>query len=175
MSYINPVSPESTNIKLKVGLIVDSEFASKYVYVLAEWAQTQNDLLISHLIIQKTDNARQGKGLLNLIRRVSFALITKVENFRIRREEYYKNHLRLFNLKEIVLQSITITPITSKTEFIYRYSVEDIQKVKDLNLDVLIRCGSGILRGEILKSSRFGVISLQHANHRTNRGGPHGI
>jgi hypothetical protein len=73
MSYINPVSPESTNIKLKVGLIVDSEFASKYVYDLAEWAQTQNDLLISHLIIHKTDNTRQGNGLLNLIRRVSFA------------------------------------------------------------------------------------------------------
>jgi hypothetical protein len=175
MSYINPAPPGSTNTKLKVGLIVDSEFASKYVYDLAEWAQTQNDLLISHLIIQNADNTRQGKGLLNSIRRVSFALITKVENFRIRREEYYKNHSRLFNLKEIVLQSITITPITSKSKFIYRYSVEDIQKVRDLNLDVLIRCGSGILRGEILKSSRFGVISLHHADHGTNRGGPPGF
>jgi hypothetical protein len=31
------------------------------------------------------------------------------------------------------------------------------------------------LRGEILKSSRFGVISLHHADHRTNRGGPPGF
>src|ERR1700676_4222064 len=160
MSNKNIASAESTNTKLKVGLIVDSEFASKYVYELAEWAQTQNDLLISHLLILKAEYTRLGriengmssskkKGFLNLIRLISFALITKVENFRMRGDKRYKNHLKRCNLKEIVAESITIPQITSKTESVYQYSGDDIQKIKDLDLDVLILCSSGILRGEL--------------------------
>ena len=178
--------PESTNTKLKVGLIVDSDFASKYVYELVEWAQTQNDLVISHLIIQKADKTRHGKietalgsskekEILGLIRLISFTLITKVENFRMRREEHFKNHLKLFDLKKIVRETITITPITSKAGSVRQYSAEDIQKVKDLDLDVLIQCSSGTLRGELLKSARLGVISFHRAEHRTNRGGPPGF
>src|ERR1700674_3634057 len=121
MSNKNITSPESTNTKLKVGLIVDSEFVSKYVSELAEWGQTQNDLLISHLLIQRAENPRPGtienrirssekKRFLNLIRQISFALITKVENFRMRGDKHYKNHLKLFNLNKIVAESITITP-----------------------------------------------------------------
>ena len=186
MSNKNSTPPESTNTKLKVGLIVDSEFVSKYVSELAEWGQTQNDLLISHLLIQKTEHPRPGKigngilssekkGFLNLIRLILFALITKVENFRMRGDKHYKNHLKLFNLKKIVAESITVTPLISKTGFDYQYSVEDIQKVKDLDFDVLILCCSERLGSELLQSSRFGVISFQHADNRINRGGPPGF
>jgi hypothetical protein len=186
MSNENIAPPESRNAKLRVGLIVDSVFASKYVYELVEWAQTQNHLLISHLIIQKADNTRnenietthsssRKKGFLDLIRLRSFTLITKVENFRMRGDKQYENHLRLFNLKKIVLESITITPTTPKTGVGYQYSDEEIQKVRDLDLDVLIRCSSGILSGELLKSARFGVISFHHADNRVNRGGPPGF
>jgi hypothetical protein len=38
------------NNKLKIGLIVDSERASKYVYELAEWANSTDALCVSHLI-----------------------------------------------------------------------------------------------------------------------------
>jgi hypothetical protein len=177
MSDTNIRPPEGTNAKLRVGLIVDSQFASKYVYELAEWAKTQNDALVSHLIIQKADTARRSKkkGFLQFIRLASFALITTFENFRISRSGHYKYHLKPFDLTEIVPESITITPITSKTGSVSRYSAEDIRKIRDLDLDVLVRCGSEILRGDILKSARFGVISFRHADNRINRGVPPGF
>src|SRR5438093_1187012 len=63
----------------------------------------------------------------------------------------------------------------AKSGFVYRFSGEDIDKVKSLNLDLLIRYGSGILNGEILNSTKFGIISFHHADNRINRGGPVGF
>ena len=186
MSSNNLASLESTNTKLKVGLIVDSALASKYVYELAEWAQTQNDLVISHILVQKARNVRLGQiengirspnvtTFLNWIRLKSFAFITKIEKLRLRGKKHFKDHLKLFNLKEIVAGSITITPLTSNTSLVCEYPVEDCQKIKNLDLDLLILCGSGILSGELLKSTRLGVISLRHCDNRINRGGPPGF
>ncbi len=47
--------------------------------------------------------------------------------------------------------------------------------MKDLNCDVLIRCGKGILRGDILYAARHGILSFHHADNRINRGGPPGF
>jgi hypothetical protein len=40
---------------------------------------------------------------------------------------------------------------------------------------VLIRCGRGILRGDILNAARHGILSFHHADNRINRGGPPGF
>jgi hypothetical protein len=182
----NIASIDGPETKLRVGFIVDSEFASKHVYELAEWAQSQGTLSISHLIIQNTGIAGEEaigntveshgtKGLLDSIRLKLFALITKIDNLRIRNDKNYKDHLKLFDLKTIVHESVTIAPIASKTGFIYEYSAEDIRKVKSLGLDVLIQFGSGILHGDILKSARFGVLSILNTDDRIKRGGPPGF
>ena len=44
-----------------------------------------------------------------------------------------------------------------------------------LNLDLLIRAGGGILKGEILTVCPKGVISFHHADNEVNRGGPPGF
>ena len=51
----------------------------------------------------------------------------------------------------------------------------DISLISDSNLDCIIRCGSGILRGDILGITKFGVISFHHGDNRVNRGGPSGF
>jgi hypothetical protein len=50
----------------------------------------------------------------------------------------------------------------------------DVRKIKDLDLDLLIRCGDAILRGDILRASKLGIISFHHADNRL-RGGPPGF
>jgi hypothetical protein len=51
----------------------------------------------------------------------------------------------------------------------------DIRKVGDLDLDLLIRRGNGILGGNILRAPKLGIISFYHADSRPNRGGPAGF
>ena len=55
------------------------------------------------------------------------------------------------------------------------YKKEDLNKIIDNDIDVLIRCGSGILRGEILNICKFGVISFHHGDNQEFRGSPAGF
>ncbi|HEX4887570.1 MAG TPA: hypothetical protein VFV37_05935 [Luteibaculaceae bacterium] len=56
-----------------------------------------------------------------------------------------------------------------------RLSEEDLRRIKDLDLDVMIRFGMGILDGEILQSSRLGIWSYHHGDPEFYRGGPPGF
>ena len=53
-----------------------------------------------------------------------------------------------------------------------RFTPEDVQAIRDANLDVMIRFGFRILKGEILDAARFGIWSLHHDDNRQYRGGP---
>ena len=180
------VRQDHAHNKLKIALIVDSKIASKYVYELAEWGQNQYDLEITHLLIQNIPSNKQSrihrgfyllkkKGFFHLAQYVGFTLIKKVECLPLKYSRTYKNHLAKYDLSNCVKNSITINPVISKSGLVYRYENGDIQKIKELGLDVLVRCGSGILHGEILQSTRFGIISFHHADNRINRGGPPGF
>jgi hypothetical protein len=77
--------------KLKIALIVDSQMASKYVYELADWGQNQDNLEVTHLIIQNTPSKEQNtihkaflilkkSGFLYLAQLVGYTIIKKVES-----------------------------------------------------------------------------------------------
>jgi hypothetical protein len=48
-------------------------------------------------------------------------------------------------------------------------------EIEKMDFSCLVRCGSGILRGQILEVPRFGVLSFHHGDNRVNRGGPSGF
>ncbi len=171
--------------RLKIGLIVDSTFVSKYVFELAAWGQTQDDLSISHLILQKTPPSYRNTqkvarflrlyGLWELLRYTSFSLITKFESLVLRTSKHHADHLKRFDLSQFISQSVEVQPVISKSGFVSRYTDQDVESIKKLKFDVLIQCGWGILRGDILNASRHGVISLHNGDNRINRGGPAGF
>ncbi len=71
------------------------------------------------------------------------------------------------------LQHIELTPQT--TQWSDYVSDEEVEVVKALELDVIIRLGWRIVRGDILQAAKFGVWSYHHADNRVNRGGPPGF
>src|SRR5262249_1915089 len=156
---------EAAGAPLRVGLIVDSPLASKYVHELAAWAHGRSDIRISHLIVQGRPAVRTGKltKLIGLVRRLgirkavaqlSFRLLTDLESLVLRRGKLHADHLRSFDLTACVPDSLNVQPIISASGFVYRYRDEDIQAIRRLDVDLLIRGGSGILRGEILSACR---------------------
>ena len=158
-------------LKLRIGLLVDSERSSKYDCDLARWAAAQPNLEITHLIVHAPANRPTGRiaklaalirnrGLRFVAGRALFALIVRAERIVLDRRAIHRNHFAKFSIGDLVERKIRVTPRVSKSGFIYRFSNEDVERVAALNLDLLIRCGSGILRGEILGSARLGVISL---------------
>jgi hypothetical protein len=172
--------------KLKIALIVDSNISSKYVFDLACWAKNQSNLEINSLIIQKRPfksarKFRRGieslrkKRIITLLEQIGYQLLLKIDEILLSRNEIHKNHFKKYNLFDYVSEIIDVEPVISKSGFVYRYNDKDIKKIKNKNIDVLIRCGSGILRGDILTSTKYGIISFHHGNNKINRGGPAGF
>src|SRR6266853_295194 len=169
---------------LKVGLLVSSTFSDKYVRELALWAKDREDIKISHLIVHprprdsrlsRLRNVLLEQGPYVLLSKILFRLIVSVETLFLKRTGLHSDHYQTFDLRQLVDEVLTVAPIASKSGLVYRFSGEDIEKIKALDFDLLIRNGSGILRGDILHASRFGVISFHHGDNRINRGGPAGF
>ena len=93
----------------------------------------------------------------------------ELEKLLLHPNQRHKDHLDLFDLAKLVPDQLVISPIVSKSKYVYRFNADDIERVRSLNLDILIRCGSGILRGDILRAAKLGVISFHHADNRINR------
>ena len=172
--------------KLKIALIVDSNISSKYVFDLACWAKNQSNLEINSLIIQKIPFKSDGKlrrgieflrkkGIKTFLEQIGYILLLKIDEILLSRNEMHKNHFKKQNLFDCVPEIIDVEPVISKSGFVFRYSDKDIQKIKQKNIDILIRCGSGILRGDILITAKYGIISFHHGNNKINRGGPAGF
>lgn len=68
------------------------------------------------------------------------------------------------------IESMKITPIVKG--FVHRFVPEDIEEIRKHNLDVILRFGFNILRGDILTAARYGVWSYHHGDNDYYRGGP---
>jgi len=155
--------------KLKIGLLVDDRFARRHVYELADWAQKQTDLEISYLVIYPpVSHSRLGK-IVNSVRRSGFYQFASTCLFRaisfseemfLRIEKLHAGYFDVFDVSEKVSGELIIKPIISKRDLSCEFSTTDVDRVRDLGLDLLIQCGSGAMRGDILRASRLGVISF---------------
>ena len=175
-------------MKLKIGLLLDSEYDSKYIYEFVSWAKKQDDIDVSHLIIQNLTKENEKDNFLSKIRKfikyrgvntfisyLFFQLLVFFEFQVLKNNINHSNHFAKFDLQELIMNKILLTPIVSKSGFVYHFNEDDINKVRKEKFDLLIRFGSGILHGKILESSRFGVLSFHHADNTINRGGPPGF
>jgi hypothetical protein len=62
-----------------------------------------------------------------------------------------------------------------QTKYCDYFEPEDIERIRAYNLDVALRLGFRILKGDALQVARFGVWSYHHADNAWNRGGPPGF
>lgn len=67
--------------------------------------------------------------------------------------------------------AITAVPSRPKP-FEHRVSAETVEEIRAARLDVAIRFGFNIIRGDILDVARYGVWSYHHGDHREYRGVP---
>ena len=101
-----------------------------------------------------------GKILLNiqvLIEKTLFKITPTVDKEKIIEE--------LNTIKTLYLKPV-------RKGFLDVFSKDDSEKVKSFDLDIILRHEFNIIRGDILKSSKYGIWSFHHADNSVNRGGP---
>jgi hypothetical protein len=167
---------------LKVALVVDGENLDEHRLRLVEWANSTESVRISHLIIQQRDPGPRPPLPVRLLRKrpaqVAAQALWKLKSRLEADDTGHRDagdHRRLELIRQAVPGRILVRPRISPSGFVYRYSEEDLAKIRGEGFDLLIRCGSGILRGGVLTCARLGILSFHHGDNRVNRGGPAGF
>lgn len=175
------------NEKIKVGIIIDEGEIPFLVWDFIEKYQKNNIYQITTLFIQQNTNASdnyfkkiilyiKSYSISSIIQSVLWKSIEIFEKFLIK--IFYPNLFKVFKnkrLKDFELKKVYLNPTISKSGLYYRFSEDQIQKIKKEKINLLIRGGSGILKGEILNAVDKGILSFHHGDNDINRGGPPGF
>jgi hypothetical protein len=172
--------------KLKVGLLIDSYKINKDVANLINQCNINSNYEITHFIICDFKDRKSfankslkyitsKKKIIRLFDVIFFNIIVHFENILLSKFKTYSQDLNLDIRKNYNRKQINIKPIISKSGFIFTFNNEDLNLLRNENFDILIRCGSGILKGEILKLPKFGILSFHHGDNEFFRGGPAGF
>ncbi|MBA4301931.1 MAG: hypothetical protein C0433_17785 [Cyclobacterium sp.] len=89
--------------------------------------------------------------------------------FKTELEDAFTNE-SIFSVLDKSTKQLQVIPVQKK--FSDYIQAEDIAQIKSQNLDVLLRFGFRILKGEILKAAKYGVWSFHHGDPEYYRGGP---
>ena len=171
--------------KLNVGLIIDGNKPSSMMNDFIIKSLDSEYFILQTIICQETQNTTsslykrifylfKSRGIQRSMRDISFKCLQYFEFTFLKIFTNMSSPLANQNLARD-MKLIKIKPNISNSGFIYSYSKDELKKISDLNLDILIRGGSGILKGEILTLCKFGIISFHHGNNEINRGGPPGF
>ncbi|MCW8107265.1 hypothetical protein OPS25_01940 [Alteromonas ponticola] len=176
--------------KVKVGFLVDNVTFSSYTYELvkhvAESEYFANPVIITGYCPKPTKKTFKEKvraaifenKLINSLESQTIdslvGFIRKLERKPIRRKKPF--HFKTHHVRERSdIEVLKVEGTWSKSKLFLEFSSEQIEKISDENFDCIVRCGSGILRGDILSTPTYGVLSFHHGDNRVNRGGPSGF
>ena len=173
-------------IKKKIGLLLDSHTVSKQIFDFIRISDSSENYVITTLIVNSNDrnsnnllikifNYIRFRGFNKLLYSIAFKLLCKVESKIIKRYKRFEKFYQKYELPKSSFEIIEVSPIISKSGLLFKYSKIDLERIKEANLELIVRTGKGILSGDILNICPNGVISFHHADNNINRGGPPGF
>ncbi|MEM9680721.1 MAG: hypothetical protein AAF901_10400 [Bacteroidota bacterium] len=160
--------------KLNVGILINSYQLSDWVYTIIASIQQSDYAQITLVVKNESDPAHEGSKLQQLIRKRS-QIVHKAHT--VIDSKLFGRRATYGKEKDIspILQNVDEIKVIPKLgKFTDRLIAEDIQKIKVHELDVILRFGFRILKGDIFNCANYGVWSYHHGDNRENRGGPPG-
>ena len=170
--------------KLRIGLLLDGTELVAWAYRMIEIIKDSDYAEIS-LIVEDTLPAEKRRlSLVNQIARkirsgqfwttVIRLTLTTLERRLIGKPGGLPNASKQVDGKDL-LAGIEVIKVHPKRQGFSDYiEGDELARIQAHNIDVFIRLGFRILRGDILRSARYGVWSYHHGDNRVNRGGPPG-
>lgn len=160
--------------KLRVGLLIDQNNVPLWVCKMIQLIIESDHSEISLIIKNKSRPVHRSfhKRLYRSFRYLLFALYVRIDRkfFKL-----YPNAFENCDLSNLIGSVETIEVLPQSTALSDRFAADDLQIIQSHNLDVIIRIGFKILRGDILKAAKYGIWSFHHGDNRINRGGPAGV
>jgi len=166
---------------LRVGLLLDGPVLSRFSARIIADLQAANFVDLALLVYRKPSAApapRKPKSKLgSIVHRLSDPKLRKHTLYQLylrvdRRKKLHNDPLENVDCSALLagIESLEVEPAGER--FVHRFPPDAIKQIRDKQLDVLIRFGFNILKGEILTAARYGVWSYHHGDNEFYRGWP---
>ncbi|HUK37278.1 MAG TPA: hypothetical protein VLV86_25355 [Vicinamibacterales bacterium] len=156
---------------LRVGVLLDSLTVPDWIYSILEEIQQGSDARIDLVVLNGARHERRFVDRLRALPVIPFYAYSKLDARLFGRSgasDAFVPRDAVSLLKGIPQMSV----IPLEKRWSDRFPKDDVEKIRDLNLDLILRFGFRILKGEILGAARHGVWSFHHGDNRRYRGGP---
>jgi hypothetical protein len=164
------------NNKLRVGVLVDSNLIPHWAFEMLNQVKCGNYAEIVLIVKNGSSAEAVNQNIFhkaqNILKSIFISIFNKLD------PSFGRLEVDAFKLQDIYqllprVPSITVKPI-QKISSDY-FDKDDIAQIQSVNVDVLIRLGFGILRGDVLTCTKYGVWSYHNADNSINRGTPAGF
>lgn len=166
--------------KLRIGLLLDSFDTAAWSYKMIEIIMQSYYAEVDLVVINDAPKEKRNKTIMSKLRnnygRINYLAIRKflevLYNNIVERHAYVPNAIEQRDLRYLIknIPAINVKPIQKQWSDYLRK--EDISQIKTYNIDIFVRCGFRILRGDILNCAKYGIWSFHHGDNYVLRGGP---
>lgn len=159
-----------TQPALRVGLLLDTPIVPAWIRQVIE------DIVVSahaDLILVVLNAEPRSRMSVAKLRRISSHLTYRAYSrldhaiFRGRPDAF-----TTVSLDDLLSTARMLSVVPERKGFVHRFDARAIETIRDTRLDVLIRFGFNILKGDVLRAATHGVWSYHHGDNRLYRGGP---
>ena len=171
----------SENAPLRIGVMLDGITAPRTFAAVLEDIAASNFAKLELVIMNADETHPTHRVPRSKMRR----LLRRAMNKQLREGALFDAYCKWDENNVIDPDPISLTDITGHIEgvdridvkpivkgFVHRFPPQAVEAVRLQKLDVILRFGFNILRGDILTASTYGVWSYHHGDNEFYRGGP---
>ncbi len=157
---------------IRVGLLMNSFEVNFPYYHIIETLKNSGYATISLVVLNKKQKKITAGKIIGNLNSAFFHIYQRADKKLFPNKN---NVLYSINSKTLIndVPVLEVDPLTKN--YLQWIPEKDIEVINSYNIDVFIRMGFRILKGDILNSSRYGIWSYHHADNKVNRGGPPGF
>ncbi len=167
---LNPVKK-----RLRVGLLVDSFIQPRWIHKIVQDIQTSSIATIVLVIKNAAQLPQKRFRIQNYWQNRSHLLFAAYNRFDDSKTHVEPDAFEEADIETLVRECPVINVEPLMTKYVDRFKEEDLKQINEYQLDVAIRLGFRILKGDVLSIARHGVWSYHHGDSNVNRGGPAGF
>jgi len=170
------------NRKLRIGIISSGTVLSVYHADFLRWCLSHPGIELSHLIVMRertvdthrsndcdehsARSASRAKTFLspslNMVRALG-----SIEEAALRAWTPHRQYVSDLDVSDLVPSTLYVATSLSLSDHTRCFKADDVTKINELDLDLLIMPLGGNLTGEILKAARLGIIAVQYSDNRS--------
>ena len=159
-------------LPLRIGLMIDSYNQPKWVIRMIEELINSEYAHIALVLINET---KASSCKTTLLRKICNKAIAYTYKKLIERHTYIDDALALENISDLTKEVQTHHIFPQYKQGANYLAKDDISFITENNIDICIRLGFGVLKGDVLKAPKFGIWSFHHGDNSEIKGMPAGF